>query len=391
MKHIFTISLCFLALSLSSIALLIICSSFSFAHEAENIFILPSFTVDATQGVGSSGFIVHTTNTTTDIDTGCAQPEVYTWSVSGGAQGVDWVFAEGTAANDVTVAIEFITQGCFQIQMWVLECNTQNTATPIEITVAGQLGITITACDSYDWNGNTYTESGSYTHEVETNNSSISFDGFENYIQINNISNYNFDSFTLGCWFKQDAAANGFEMIMGKDCPGCENINGDWGVFVDNGTIRFFAQNTLSFNWGNVCDYSGISDENWHFIVATRNGSTGLLKLFIDGVEVDSKIDFTGLINNIEPVFIGKYYAGASDFTTSFYSDNFMMWNTELTGQEIHQYMNCPPTGTESGLVGYWNFEEGSGNTAYDLTSNGNDGIIMVLLMIPMFQSNLAA
>ena len=30
----------------------------------------------------------------------------------------------------------------------------------------------------------------------------------------------------------------------------------------------------------------------------------------------------------------------------------------------------------ESGLVGYWNFEEGSGNTALDLTSNGNNGII---------------
>jgi hypothetical protein len=38
--------------------------------------------------------------------------------------------------------------------------------------------------------------------------------------------------------------------------------------------------------------------------------------------------------------------------------------------------MNCPPTGSESGLAGYWNFEEGQGTTAYDQTSNGNDGII---------------
>ena len=38
--------------------------------------------------------------------------------------------------------------------------------------------------------------------------------------------------------------------------------------------------------------------------------------------------------------------------------------------------MNCPPTGSESGLVGYWNFEEGSGTTAYDQTANGNDGTI---------------
>ena len=122
--------------------ILIFSSALSFATEADNLFILPSFTVDATQGAGSSGFIVHTTNTTIDIDTGCANPEVYTWSVSGGTQGVDWIFAEGTSANDVTVAIEFITQGCYQIQMSVLECATQNNATPIDITVAGQPDIT---------------------------------------------------------------------------------------------------------------------------------------------------------------------------------------------------------------------------------------------------------
>jgi gliding motility-associated-like protein len=122
--------------------ILLFSSALSFAIDVDNIFILPSFTVDATEGAGSSGFIVHTTNTTIDIDTDCALPEVYTWSVNGGVQGFDWEFAEGTSENDVTVAIEFITQGCYQIQMSVLECNTQNNATPIEITVAGQPDIT---------------------------------------------------------------------------------------------------------------------------------------------------------------------------------------------------------------------------------------------------------
>ena len=122
--------------------ILLFSSALSFAIDVDNIFILPSFTVDATEGAGASGFIVHTTNTTIDIDTGCANPEVYTWSVNGGAQGFDWEFVEGTSANDVTVAIEFMTQGCYQIQMSVLECATQNNATPIDITVAGQPDIT---------------------------------------------------------------------------------------------------------------------------------------------------------------------------------------------------------------------------------------------------------
>ena len=52
------------------------------------------------------------------------------------------------------------------------------------------------------------------------------------------------------------------------------------------------------------------------------------------------------------------------------------IWNTALSQSEIQNYMNCPPTGNESGLVGYWNFEEGSGTTALDQTSNGNNGTI---------------
>ena len=51
--------------------------------------------------------------------------------------------------------------------------------------------------------------------------------------------------------------------------------------------------------------------------------------------------------------------------------------------------MNCSPTGNEEGLVGYWNFEEGEGETVIDLSGNGNDGIIMELLTVLMFQNSL--
>ena len=38
--------------------------------------------------------------------------------------------------------------------------------------------------------------------------------------------------------------------------------------------------------------------------------------------------------------------------------------------------MNCPLLETNQGLVGYWNFEEGSGYTIFDQTNNGNNGIL---------------
>ena len=38
--------------------------------------------------------------------------------------------------------------------------------------------------------------------------------------------------------------------------------------------------------------------------------------------------------------------------------------------------MSTPPTGNEEGLVGYWDFNEGTGSTLTDQTSNDNDGVI---------------
>ena len=56
--------------------------------------------------------------------------------------------------------------------------------------------------------------------------------------------------------------------------------------------------------------------------------------------------------------------------------DEISIWHKSLSNQEIQQYMICSPSGNEEGLVGYWNFEEGEGETVIDLSGNGNDGII---------------
>ena len=56
--------------------------------------------------------------------------------------------------------------------------------------------------------------------------------------------------------------------------------------------------------------------------------------------------------------------------------DNLHIWDLALTQQEIQQYISCLPSSGETGLVGYWNFEEGSGSTVLDQTSNGNNGAI---------------
>ena len=56
--------------------------------------------------------------------------------------------------------------------------------------------------------------------------------------------------------------------------------------------------------------------------------------------------------------------------------DNIKIFDRLTSQEEIQSFMNCPLTAEEEGLVGYWNFNETTGDTVYDLSGNGNHGII---------------
>ena len=54
--------------------------------------------------------------------------------------------------------------------------------------------------------------------------------------------------------------------------------------------------------------------------------------------------------------------------------DELRVWNDVRTQAEIKANMHTELSGSESNLVAYYNFNDGSGTTSTDLTSNSNDG-----------------
>ncbi len=67
---------------------------------------------------------------------------------------------------------------------------------------------------------------------------------------------------------------------------------------------------------------------------------------------------------------------GADDRTFDGLIRDVRFWSDIRTAAEILANMDDVLDGDEAGLVGYWRFDEGSGSTLDDETSNGNDGII---------------
>src|SRR5262249_35546252 len=75
------------------------------------------------------------------------------------------------------------------------------------------------------------------------------------------------------------------------------------------------------------------------------------------------------------PLFFGQNPGGPREQLDGSL-DNISLWNVALSQSQIQTYMNQVLAGTESGLQGYWNFNEASGNRAFDKTANHNDGYL---------------
>ena len=55
--------------------------------------------------------------------------------------------------------------------------------------------------------------------------------------------------------------------------------------------------------------------------------------------------------------------------------DDVRIWNTALTGDQIHAQMNAELSGVEEGLAGYWTMDGGFGATVLDPTLHHASGV----------------
>lgn len=116
---------------------------------------------------------------------------------------------------------------------------------------------------------------------------------------------------------------------------------------------------------------ANLPTDTWTHVATTFNGS--LYELFINGIRADSiplaafnlAADF-----NLVPLSIAKRTGpGESNFIGSV--DELRLWDRALSASEVANLHRLPLTGTESGLAGYWRFDENAGFTAFDAAPAG--------------------
>jgi hypothetical protein len=197
---------------------------------------------------------------------------------------------------------------------------------------------------------------------------SLDFDGTDDFVQANNvITAY---PFTMECWVRLDVTNVG-QRILAISNTTAGNVRYSLFYFQTDGKFYIQIQNTTTFSSGSTTTASA---NTWYHLAAVFESDTSR-KLYVNGVLEATGTDNVTFNNSADnKVNMGRHFS-ASLFLNGKLSD-VRIWNTARTAQEIADNYQKRLIGNESGLVGYWKLDKGSGTTVADSTTNANAGTI---------------
>jgi len=196
--------------------------------------------------------------------------------------------------------------------------------------------------------------------------SALDFDGSNDCVAIQNESPFDFtSSMTVEAWIRVDTFTKGWQAIVTKG-------DNSWRLhrYQDTNTISFGT--TIGLSNDNLHGSIDVNDGQWHHVAGVYDGSTKYL--YVDG-NLDASVSASGSIDNSSyQVYIGEN-AQATGRHFDGKIDEVRAWNVARTATQIRENMHLTLAGNESGLVSYYQFNEGSGTTAGD-NAGSNDGTL---------------
>lgn len=217
-----------------------------------------------------------------------------------------------------------------------------------------------------------------------TNTHSMELDGFSSYVDLQNSTSFAVSTtLTVEAWIHPSS----FGFTSAQNSIFCKHgwSSGEGGYVLrcgGSGEVSFniagLDQNGIPTSWKEVASpANAISLSAWSHVAGTYDGDT--LNLFINGSLVAQTVfqgsitgsgSYSPKIGRLADTFGGRYFSGLID--------EVRVWNRELNAAEIQSRMNVHLNPAfETGLVGYWRFNEGSGTVATNLAQTGADGFVL--------------
>ncbi len=229
--------------------------------------------------------------------------------------------------------------------------------------------------------------------------SGLSFDGVDDRVTVPFDASFPTEIFSAGAWINIDtppAQSPGAIIARGEDDDSWDLV---WQLYVtpegnltamveDLSMVNFcYPHACFTTNPINTCTITDqmVTDGMWHHVLVTRNAEE-TITFYIDG-ERRSVCENTGVpsIDNFQDLTIGETHGtvgpppGGIEPPTWFFPgliDDAAVWDTDLSDAEVLAVYTDGVDASAPSLVGFWRFDEGSGQTVLDASSYSNHGFL---------------
>jgi len=270
----------------------------------------------------------------------------YTWTFPG-----DWTGTSTTTSITTTVGADAGT-------ISVTASNSNGTSSPqtLSITLTPPT-IVVTASSTSICNGNNVTLSASGVSGY-----ALTFNGSNQRVSISSldISPSTIPTLTGSAWVNRSGATGNFEDVFSNDDGGYDRA---LTVFAD-GNYHIFAGRDINTGIASVLN-------TWDFMSVYWSSSA--VTMYKNGVQVFTTSGESSS-SGTHDTGVGSTPSGGLYFKGTI--DQVSFWNTSRTSGQLQTEMNTVLAGNESGLVAYYKFDEGSGTTTADATSNARTGTL---------------
>ncbi len=193
----------------------------------------------------------------------------------------------------------------------------------------------------------------------------LDFDGVDDYVELHADLDLPSQGFSIEMWLYPRLPNN--QSFISKNNPGGEDDDQFILGFYGNQIHVRLGDNVPTFSTGNSFTNA------WHHLAVTIDSSSGagtssLVKIYLDGVlQGESTINKIVEDSLEEPWTLGMLKDG--DLPVHFYDgqmDEVRIWSYVRSQNEIQETMQKHLSGTESGLLAYYQFDQSAGTSLID-------------------------
>ena len=202
-----------------------------------------------------------------------------------------------------------------------------------------------------------------------SNTYSLAFDGTDDYVDTNSYDLDATNGLTLSFWIKYDqASVTGLNWVCSRGGTGGTNSQFNTRLVADGRWFNYFQ------GGAGYTGITGLSDDNWHHLVQTVNYTTGDVKFYKDSVISSTVLTWGSTYNTATLSVIG----GANTTPAYPYTGNVDNFSIFESIQDVNVLWNDGSPGDITSLnpTLWYQFNAGSGTTAIDSGTAGNNGTI---------------